>query len=75
MNIVLMKADVLRPKKADTLNEIEKRFNEAPGRLAQVFKTKKIEKIVFASQFAEAAEQFACEEKEEGFLEKVGLPR
>ena len=28
MNIVLKKADVLRPKKADTVNEIEKRLND-----------------------------------------------
>ena len=28
MNIVLKKAEVLRPKKADTVNEIENRFND-----------------------------------------------
>ena len=28
MNIVLKKAEVLRPKKADTVNEIENRLNE-----------------------------------------------
>ena len=28
MNIVLKKADVLRPKKADTVNEIENRLND-----------------------------------------------
>ena len=28
MNILLKKADVLRPKKADTVNEIEKRLND-----------------------------------------------
>ena len=28
MNIVLKKADVLRPKKAETVNEIENRLND-----------------------------------------------
>ena len=45
--------------------------------LAQLCKTKKIEKIGPASQFAETNCRTvpACEEAEEAFLENVGLPR
>ena len=44
-----------------------------PGRLAQLCKTKKIERSEPASQFAEGAEQFQLVKKrEKGFLE-VGL--